>query len=53
MVMYYANSFYLNNILNLKLNFNKLKYNDKIMCVEVQVNNNMLNTCNNIYFYVI
>ncbi len=43
----------LNNKLNVKLIINKLKYKYKIMCVEVQVNNNMFNTCNNNYFYVI
>jgi len=44
--------FYLNINLNLKIVLNKLKYNYKIMCIELQVNNNMFNTCNNSYFYV-
>ncbi len=42
--------FHLNNKLNLKIIFNTLKYKYKIMCIEVQVNNNMFNTCNNSYF---
>ncbi len=45
--------FHLNNKFNIKIKFNKLKYKYKIMCVEVQVNDNMFNTCNNSYFYVI
>jgi len=45
--------FNLNNKLNMKLNFNKLKYRYKIMCIEIQVNNNMYNTDNDSYFYVI
>jgi hypothetical protein len=39
--------FHLNNELNLKINSNKLKYKYKIICIEVLVNNNMFNTCNN------
>jgi hypothetical protein len=44
---------HLNINLNIKIFFNKLKYKYKIMCIEMQVNNNMFNTCNNSYFYVI
>jgi len=49
----WCNFFHLNNKLNLKINWNKLKYTYQIMCIEVQVNNNMFNTCNDNYFYVI
>ncbi len=52
--MYNANIFFhLNNKINLKINLNKLKYKYEIMCIEIQVNNNMFNTCNDSYFYVI
>jgi len=43
--------FHLNNKLN--ININKLKYKFKILCIEVQVNNNMFNTCNDNYFFAI
>jgi len=51
--MYDAILFHLNNKLNMKIKFNNLKYKYKIMCIEVQVNNNMYNIGNDSYFYVI
>jgi hypothetical protein len=45
--------FHLDINLNLKIILNKLKYKYKIMCIEIQVNNNMFKKCNNNYLYVI
>jgi len=44
---------HLSNKLNIKIKFNELKYKYKKKCIEIQINNNIFNTCNDSHFYVI
>jgi hypothetical protein len=51
--MYDEFFFHLNYKLNLKIKFSKLKYNLETMCINIQVDSNIFNTCNYSFFYVI